>query len=82
MLTKEETVWLKKLQKLLDNPPSDRMGFYTTGDPTVTVYDHTWETSIHRLMDNGNYEFGNAVDAYDARLGELKFPNCVHSTAG
>ncbi len=78
-LSKEERAWLKKLQNLLDACPSSRLGFYTTGDPVVTVYDYDKETEINDIH---NGEFANAVDECDARLGELIFPNFVHSTAG
>ena len=38
-LTKAETKWLEELQALLDACPSKRLGCYTIGDPSVTVFD-------------------------------------------
>lgn len=81
MLTKAEAAWIAKIQKLLDSPPSDRLGFYTTGDPEVTIYDRSLEDDINAEHDAGG-EFCNAVDSCDARLGELRFPAQVHSTSG
>jgi hypothetical protein len=82
MLTKAEAAWLKKVQKLLDNCPSDRIGFYTVGDPSVGVYDCSKEDAIHATLDGGSGEFANAVDDNDAWLGSLDFPRAVHSTSG
>ena len=38
-LTKEEIRWLKKLEKVFWECPSDRIGFYTIGDADLTVID-------------------------------------------
>lgn len=83
MLTKEETRWLKQLQKVLDACPSDRLGFYTVGDPVLTVYDKSLEEQIETFMDyNQPCEFGCAVETIGARFMELKFPAHVHSVSG
>jgi hypothetical protein len=81
-LTKEEKAWVQKVQRLLSNPPSDRLGFYTTGDNNVTIYNKDLESEIDALYDKGGREFCSSVDDADAELGELIFPNQVHSTAG
>lgn len=83
-ITKEEAAWLRKIQRLLSNPPSDRLGFYTNGDPDVSVYDRTKEREIQEAhARSGEFgEFGNAVDECDARLGVLNFPGQVHSVSG
>jgi len=83
MLTDDEIKWLAKLQKLLDKCPSDRLGFFTTGDPTIHVYDFSKEKEINRVMDaNDNREFCHAVRNVGAELAFISFPNPVHSTSG
>lgn len=78
MMTSEEKKWVKRLQKVLNECPSDRIGFYTIGDPTVSLYDTNANDEIDRL----DIDFGLAVHELDAYLGEIIFPSCVHSTAG
>lgn len=76
-LTKEEARWVKRVQKALDACPTDRIGFYTIGDVGVTLYD------IERVKgENDQQDFCQMVENADAELGELNFPNLVHSTAG
>ena len=80
--TKEEKSWLRKMQNLLDKCPSKRLGFFTTGDPEVTVYDCGREAEINENLDINRCEFANSVENVGAGLGSLRFPNQVHSTAG
>lgn len=77
MFTNEERAWVKKLQKVLDACPSSRLGFYTTGDATVTVYDNTEEANFDQEMD-----FPAAVMIADADLGWITFPTNVVATVG
>lgn len=81
-LTAIEKAWLKKAQRVMNQcPPS--LGFYTTGDPALSVYDMEKEDAIHEQMDNGKAsDFCVAVFNIDAHKGELQFPCAVHSTAG
>ncbi|HBG51915.1 MAG TPA: hypothetical protein DDW89_08935 [Gammaproteobacteria bacterium] len=81
-LTRAETAWLVALQAMLDKPPSRRLGFYTTGDRDVAVYDLSKEDQINETLDTAHVEFCGAVDRHDARLGRLRFPAPVHSTSG
>lgn len=85
-LTKEEKAWLRKLQRVLNDLPSTRLGFYTIGDSDVVVYDRSLESDIESKIDeSGNMDFCTAVDACDAGFGFgefLRFPAPVHSTAG
>lgn len=81
MLTKAEKAWIAKIQKLLDNPPSDRLGFYTIGDPDVTVYDRSKEAEMNEIGERGA-DWCDCVRAFDADLGSLTFPASVHSTSG
>lgn len=83
-LTPDEKKWIAKLQAVLDACPSKRLGFYTIGDPTVSIYDHTKEAKIDALMrGNDNLDFPGAVDKAGADCAEwIRFPRCVHSVAG
>lgn len=81
MLTKAEAAWIAKIQKLLNNPPSDRLGFYTTGDPAVTIYDRSKEDEMNEMSEAGA-DWCDCVQAFDADLGSLLFPASVHSTSG
>lgn len=81
-LTAEEAAWLKKLQRVLGKCPSDRLGFFTIGDPYVSVYDKEYQGQIDNLMDDGKTDFCTAVDKLDAGLATIDFPSHVHATAG
>lgn len=76
-LTAEETKWLKKLNKLLGECPSDRLGFFTTGDDIVSVYDTNGEADFDTSID-----FPMAVEMADALLGFARFPKNVVATVG
>ena len=82
-LTKSEKAWIEKLQAVLNECPSQRLGFYTIGDANVSIYDRNKEDKIYQLTDNEIVkDFGPAVDKCNAYLGEIIFPFSVHSTAG
>lgn len=83
-LTKAEREWLDRLQAILSDAPTDRLGFYTIGDPSVFVYDRSKDAAIDTYsMSHPNAEFSTAVDAVaDGTLATLIFPATVHSTAG
>ena len=82
-LTRLEKQWLDALNKLLAECPSDRLGFYTTGDAMVYVYNRQQEDAINALMDeNKASDFCLAVNDRKAGLGIITFPSNVHSTAG
>lgn len=81
-LTQAENDWLAKLQALLDECSSSRLGAYTIGDPDLGLYDRHFEPEINKLLDTGKYDFCTAVANLDADLGRLRFPFQVHSTAG
>lgn len=81
-LTQTEKDWLAKLQALLDECPSSRLGAYTIGDPELSLYDRHFEPEINKLLDTGKYDFCTAVASLDADLARLRFPFHVHSTAG
>lgn len=81
-LTKSEKDWLARVQAVLDECPTSRLGAYTIGDPDLNVYDSRFESEINKLLDTGKYDFCSAVSDLGAELGSLKFPFQVHSTAG
>lgn len=83
-LTKSEKEWLDKLQRVLNECPSKRLGFYTIGDPSIEVYDCSKDKEINVAQDylTGG-EFCTHVAACDADFYyTLKFPSAVNSTCG
>ncbi|MEN4807291.1 hypothetical protein [Pantoea agglomerans] len=83
-LSRAERAWLTELQRLLNARPTDRLGFYTIGDNSVTVFDLTKEDAINARLDelNGRGDFCGASRELGADLGHLFFPAPVLSTAG
>jgi hypothetical protein len=81
-LTATEKAWLKKLQAVFDECPSDRLGAYTVGDPWLGIYDRSMEQEINKHLDNNTCEFGNSVDALGAGFMTINTPFSVLSTAG
>ncbi len=81
-LTKEEKAWLKKLQAVFDECPSDRLGAYTVGDPWLAIYDRSLESEINQHSVNNIGEFSDSVAALGAGFATINTPFAVHSTAG
>ena len=82
-LTKKELAWIAKVQNVLDECPSKRLGFYTTGDPMVWIYDRSREHEVWEWMDKNNRDFCFAAKAIDADFcTSIDFPAPVESTAG
>ena len=83
-LTQAERKWIVKVQKVLNECPSDRMGFFTIGDPDVCIYDLSKHPEVSDLMDSGKgSDFCTCVDKADADFHiSLVFPSPVESTAG
>jgi hypothetical protein len=84
-LNRAEKQWISDLQAVLDACPSKRLGFYTIGDPQVTIYDRSKEKAINALMDShlSSLDFGAAVEKAKASTDAvLDFPAHVHSVAG
>ena len=81
-ITKIEKAWLKKVEKLLTNPPSERISFYTIGDCGMTAYDNTRDDEINKLQNRRNMDFCSAVDELDAELGNVSAAMNINSTAG
>lgn len=78
-LTKAEKKWLEEVQEVLNRCPSDRIGFYTTGDCTV----FTWDLDKADAVNNHRCDFSEAVKKERAGFSvTLEFPAQVESTAG
>lgn len=82
-LTKAEMAWVKQLNTLLAACPSKRLGFATTGDCDVSIFDvRQYNAICDEQQDNGG-EFISAAARIGALFDErLDFPNQVESTAG
>ncbi|EMT6575467.1 hypothetical protein WMR74_001482 [Providencia rettgeri] len=82
-LTKKELAWVEKVQKVLDECPSQRLGFYTIGDRDVFLYDRSKEHEVSEWRDKNKKDFCFATKAVDADfLTSIDFPAPVESTAG
>lgn len=81
-LTKAERAWLKQLQDVLSACPSNRLGFYTSGDRDVTVYDRRLDPAIETIEGDGFSTFGQAAYKAHAVLGSAVFPANVHAVIG
>lgn len=78
-LTKEEKAWVKKVNALLAKCPSDRIGFYTIGDPTVFLYDLTHEEEICSEQGDLIHILQREGWGFDE---ELYFPAAVEGVCG
>lgn len=82
-LTPEEKKWLKKLQNVLNECPSNRMGSYTIGDNNITIYDISANDSEEaENLARDNNDWCDVVAATDTELAIINFPFAVLSTAG
>jgi hypothetical protein len=82
-LNKAELEWITKVQGILDECPSKRLGFYTIGDSEVSIYDLRKEEKIGDILDEGRHDFCGAVIEVGADTETyLTFPANVHSTSG
>jgi len=80
--TKEEKAWMKKVENLLMNPPTERLGFYTTGDADLTVYDKTHDPEIDLMQRVEEEDFCVCVERFGAEIGVIRSASNIHSTAG
>ena len=81
-ISKEEKAWLRKLERLLMAPPTDRLGLYTTGDFELTVYDRTLDGEMNAAQDARNVDFCQTVDELGAHIGTVRSACQILSTAG
>lgn len=82
-LTAAEQAWLTRLNEVLAECPSPRLGFFTIGDPSIHVFDKRREQEANTMMEEKHRDFGLCCE----ELGILSprsilFPSAVHSTAG
>ncbi len=82
-LTKKELAWIEKVQKVLDECPSERLGFYTIGDRDIFLYDRSKGHEVTEWMNRNKGDFCFATKATDAYFfTSIDFPAQVESTAG
>ncbi|AWK42638.1 hypothetical protein [Photorhabdus laumondii] len=82
-LNSEEKIWLNKLQKILDECPSERLGFYTIGDNDLSVYDLTKTKEINELHHKTNRDYPACIEESGAEFNYyLTFPAKVEGVAG
>ena len=61
-LNTKEKAWLKKVQKVLKECPSERIGFYTIGDNDINAFDVNKLGEVFECMDSGGAsDFGPAA---------------------
>jgi ribose 5-phosphate isomerase len=82
-LTSDEQKWIRKLQRVLNECPSNRMSSFTIGDSNITIYDISADKSesAHNIARNCN-DWCNVVEDTGTKLAVIKFPFSVQSTAG
>lgn len=81
-LTAAEKKWVEKLESVLAECPSNRIGAFTIGDPYLVLYDRSFEGAIDARQNRGDGDFGGIVSSLGCKLGVVYFPFHVHSTAG
>lgn len=73
-LTKAEKAWVQKLQAVLNECPSERIGGFTTGMNDITLYDESFNNEIDEIQTLKNREMAPVVGELGADLGILVFP--------
>lgn len=81
-LTKAEKKWLDELQEVLNRCPSKRLGFATSGDRDITVYDSSFSDLIFIVLEREGGDYIPTATKLGAVLGGINFPSPVESTAG
>lgn len=82
-LTEAEKTGVAEVQAALDKCPSKRLGFATTGDHDLTIFDIGGMSKIYERLDRANDDFVPAATALGLVADEvLRFPQPVESTAG
>lgn len=80
-LTTEEKKWVSDVQKVLNRCPSKRLGFATTGDRDITVYDSSYSELIFKTLEHEGGDYIPTATKLGAVLGVINFPSQVESTA-
>lgn len=82
-LTPEERNWIDSMQTLLDQCPSERLGFYTTGDHSVTIFDKKVRDKWHQAPGCPATDIREEISQSGASLNAgFHFPEIVESRAG
>lgn len=81
-LSNKEKAWIMQVEKLLLNPPSDRLGLYTVGDACLGVFDSRFEDAIHKVLESSNSDFPQVVGTLGVDLGQIRSCKNIHSVAG
>lgn len=81
-LTKAEAAWIAKVQKVLNECPSNRLAGYTVGDNDVALYDRRDDERILDIQNDSSMDYSEAVNKVSTHLGSLFFPFQVHSVSG
>lgn len=82
-LTKEEKAWVKKVNKILSQCPSTRLGFASMGDPSIYIFDVTRLDEIYEQLEDNKGDFIPSAQEIGAVSVEcIEFPSAVESTAG
>ncbi|KFF61433.1 hypothetical protein IV99_19275 [Pectobacterium brasiliense] len=84
-LTKKEREWVAELQDVLNRCPSpEKIGFYTTGDSNIHLYDLRKYKEVVQALDKGEAsDWSPACRVAGAHIeGYIDFPSPVESTAG
>ncbi|WP_284161833.1 hypothetical protein [Burkholderia pseudomallei] len=80
-MTKEERKWVAKLNKMLANPPSTRLGFFTIGDNYIAIFNTDILPDSSPLLDNE--DLVHVVNSTGALFGEvIYFPEAVQGVCG
>lgn len=81
VMTKKESDWVDKMNKLLAKCPSDRLGFFTIGDHYVCMFNTDILSEDSKLLDNTDLV---GIAASEGALFEevIYFPNAVNGVCG
>lgn len=63
-LTAEERAWVKRLEKVLESCPTDRLELITIGDASLRIFDNTCADRHIIELHDGNAERGGVVLAH------------------
>lgn len=80
-LTKKEQAWVDELQDVLNRCPSKRLGFATSGDHDITVYDSSFSDAIFVVMEREGGDYIPTATKLGSVFGVINFPAPVESTA-
>ena len=80
-LTAAEKKWLKKLQKVLNECPSQRMRGHTIGDNDIIIHDDPTRRAWEEKNPAQRLDMGDVIELSGSYLATLDFPFAVESAA-